>query len=126
MKILKPILVIAVLFILLLMVKNPDLEDGKSHLQVQLADRLIAWLSGDHLGISVCRENHIFYSTFYTKANISFFGITATTKECVPRYYGVMGIFIPVSEETQNEYERMHKTSKNSLAQCPGDCTTIK
>ena len=90
-----------------------------------IANFIINKLTADHVGISLCRENHFFYSTFYSTVNLSGFGITATLQGCVPVFYGFCGMFFDVSEETQMAYKQQFLDADIELPTCPGECETI-
>jgi hypothetical protein len=118
----RKIIIILVLLTGIIIYTNPSLEDGKQSYVSKFTNVIFNKLTGGILGVSICREDHIFYSTFYATANVTGFGVTATLQGCVPQFYGFCGMFFDVSEETKVKYEKMYIGVGDNLADCPGDC----
>ncbi len=117
----KTFLKILAAFTVLSILLNPSLEKGKREFTTMGTNFLMDKLSFGLIDVSLCRENHIFYSTFYVSPNVNAFNHKIQLKGCVPKFYGFFGFFFPISKENQGDY----KNADGELNDCPGDCEPV-
>jgi hypothetical protein len=126
----KNFLYFIIIIALIAFFSNPNLNKFRKHLNsetgVGLVNKGLNYLSGEHLGVSICRENDYFFSVFTVTSNVKAFDMTFSTKGCQIYAYGAFGMIFPISEKTKNEIDDyVEQESDGKGFDCNGDCEEL-
>lgn len=116
----KTFLKILAAFAVLAILLNPSLEKGKREFTTMGTNFIMDKISFGLIDVSLCRENHIFYSTFYVSPNVNVLNKKIQLKGCRPVLYGFMGMFFSISTDKD-----AYKDEDGNLNDCPGVCEPV-